>query len=607
MKKLLLALSLIVLAIFAVPQPTHASSRLIDGFSARVFIGDSGMADVTETITYNMGDMRLHGLKRIIPVAQTITDQGRTRYVNSRFELIGASEDGNDRVHFTQNSIDGGRNIRILVGDPNTTKTGTHNYTLHYRIGPVTFTDGNVDIVNYNVTGFDWDIALRNVNANITIPDGLAVKVYQCFTGAPGSKQSDCTNQLEGNTVFVKANSDVLPGHTLSLEVDLPTNTFSSYATITDTPPAGLSTGLTPLALYTVIGVGIYFMLMMGLVVFAITRSFVRHHLFKKETKRRTVIAQYEPPDQLKPAEISMLNFSDDYASSSAITATLIDLAVRGYLKIGEEKTKTVLRSASYRFTICKLLDGLEDYELETVKLVFGDASIDKDSSVVFVPSADTARQKLAISITDSVKNRLSQAGYFAVKTNKIGRFANKKHSLVNGLKNGYTIIIILFALAALALVFLPALAGFITFTVVAGLMIFIPIFIVFSMTQIRYTAKGYDEWAKVEGFKLFLSVTEQERIKFENAPKATPALFNKFLPYAIALGVEEKWSAQFANITMSPDQVNWYAGSSAAFDATAFSSSFVTSFTSSIGSTTSISSGGGGAGGVGGGGGGGW
>lgn len=607
MKKLLLALSLVALTIFVMPQHARAGSESIESFDARVFVDDSGMADVTETITYNMAGVQHHGLKRIIPVAQTITDQGRTRYLSNRLELLSVSEDGDDSVQFTQTSIDNGRNTEILIGDPATTKTGIHNYTLHYRLGPVTFTDGKADFVNYNVTGFTDDMILHNVSASVTVPDGSAIKIYKCFTGTPGAKQSDCTSKLEGNTITVKANSDIAPGHALSLEADLPIKTFTGYATITDTPPAGSSANLSKPALYTIFGVGIYFVFMIGLVIFAIVRGFVRHHLFKKETKRRTVIAQYEPPDQLKPAEISVLNASDDPISSTAITATLIDLAVRGYLKIGEEKAKTVFRSASYRFTICKALDGLEDYELDTVKLIFGETPLAKDASAVFAPNVDTTRASKATAITSNLKDRLSQAGYFEIKTNKIGRFANKKRSLGSGLKSGYTILAILFAMAVLALILSPGLIGLFVPIMIAGLMIFIPISIVFSMSQIRYTAKGYDEWAKVAGFKLFLSVTEQERIKFENAPKATPALFNKFLPYAIALGVEEKWSAQFANITISPDQVGWYAGSFANFDATAFSSSFVTSFTSSVGSTTSISSGGGGVGGVGGGSVGGW
>lgn len=608
MKKLLLALSLIALAIFVMPQYAHASSESIDGFSARIFIDDSGMADVTESITYNMGSTQHHGLQRIIPVAQTITDQGRTRYVSHRVELLSVSEDGDDSVPFTQNSIDSGQNIEVLIGNPATTKTGVHNYTLHYRIGPATFTDGKVDFINYNITGFTDDMTLRDVSASVTIPDGSAVKVYKCFTGASGSKQSDCTSSLEGNTISVKANSDIAPGQALSLEVDLPTNTFTDYATITDTPPAGSTGPLSTMSLYMIIGAVSYFAFIMLLIIYVLVRGIVRKYIFHKETKRRTVIAQYEPPDQLKPAEISIFDGGANMPiGSTAITATLIDLAVRGYLKIGEEKAKTTWRVASYRFTICKALDGLEDYELDTVKLVFDGTPTDKGASTVFAPNVDTARERLAMSITDSVKDRLTNDGYFVVKKSRFSKFTNKKrdkHSFL-GIMLAVGMIILMIARFSSFLSF--GSTGLLFLVVTGATMILIPILVVFSISHIRYSTQGYDELAKIEGFKLFLSVTEQERIKFENAPKATPALFNKFLPYAIALGVEEKWSAQFANITMSPDQVNWYAGSFATFDATAFSSSFVTSFTSSVGSTTSISSGGGGAGGVGGGSVGGW
>jgi uncharacterized membrane protein len=122
-----------------------------------------------------------------------------------------------------------------------------------------------------------------------------------------------------------------------------------------------------------------------------------------------------------------------------------------------------------------------------------------------------------------------------------------------------------------------------------------------------RRTGLGYEALNHLEGFKLFLSVTDKERFAFHNAPEKSPELFMKYLPYAVAFGVEKEWAKVFASLTIP--NPNWYEGSGgiSAFSATALTSdlaSFSTSFSASSG--TSGSSGGGSSGGGGGGGGGG-
>ena len=105
-------------------------------------------------------------------------------------------------------------------------------------------------------------------------------------------------------------------------------------------------------------------------------------------------------------------------------------------------------------------------------------------------------------------------------------------------------------------------------------------------------------------GLKDYINVAEKDRIAFHNAPEKNPELFEKLLPFAMALGVEKKWAEQFEGIyTQEP---NWYHGGiyGAHFSATSFGSS-LSNFSTSSGSTLSSSSSGGG-GGVGGGGGGG-
>ena len=135
-------------------------------------------------------------------------------------------------------------------------------------------------------------------------------------------------------------------------------------------------------------------------------------------------------------------------------------------------------------------------------------------------------------------------------------------------------------------------------------------------------TREGRAVLDRISGFKQYLSITEQDRLDRMQAPKDTLQLFERFLPYAIALGVENRWADRYTGLLAAAAATPgasqgfaWYSGSSSPWDDTG---SFVNSVGSSLASTVSSAStapgssggsGGGGSsgGGGGGGGGGGW
>ena len=131
-------------------------------------------------------------------------------------------------------------------------------------------------------------------------------------------------------------------------------------------------------------------------------------------------------------------------------------------------------------------------------------------------------------------------------------------------------------------------------------------------------TLFGRREMDKIEGFKLFLSVSEKDELNFRTPINKTPELFEKYLPYALALGVENQWAERFASILnteLTPEQggyrPGWYSGTTnwSMLGAAGFASSLSSSFSSAVSSSSvppGSSSGGGGGGFSGGGGGGG-
>jgi uncharacterized membrane protein len=128
-----------------------------------------------------------------------------------------------------------------------------------------------------------------------------------------------------------------------------------------------------------------------------------------------------------------------------------------------------------------------------------------------------------------------------------------------------------------------------------------------------KKTPLGAETKDDILGFKLFLSVTEKDRLDFHNAPERSPEQFMEFLPYAIALGIENKWAAQFASIYIP--EPSWYHGGvhgpflASAFvsDLSHFSGSVSSSFTSASRGGSGSGGGGSSGGGFGGGGGGSW
>lgn len=290
-------------------------------------------------------------------------------------------------------------------------------------------------------------------------------------------------------------------------------------------------------------------LLITGVVLLVFASLFVRWLIARRRRKRKVVIAQYEAPDGLLPGEIGYL--LDDAGDMKEITATLLHAAVRGYIAIKQTRAKSFWRGSKYELSQLKSFDGLQDFERTLLDAIFtGKQTIDMgDVSRTGVASA--------ISVVQArFKERLSSLGYY-------GSGKTTKRLWRRMLEHGVL------------------------------------------------TSQGADEWAKVAGFKLYLSVVEKDRLKFTDAPERTPERFSALLPYAVALGVEKEWAKQFEGIDVSP-AMGWYSGNNFAHGYVA--ASLVNDFSGDFGKTVassftppSSSSGGFSGGGAGGGGGGSW
>lgn len=277
--------------------------------------------------------------------------------------------------------------------------------------------------------------------------------------------------------------------------------------------------------------------------------------LWRYKTKyktHKTVVAQYEPYNGVLPMYTGVL--VDGNLDPRDITSGIVYLAEQGFLKIKktEKKVLFVFEVDDYEVTLLKPSNQIQvSFLSELMSLLFDDKK-DVAGSVVTLSELknSTTVQKKNFTLITKLRSELNAdlitAGFFE----KLWGFAFR-----------------------------------------------------------RRTVKGYEAQNYLQGFKLFLSMTEKERYTFHNAPEKSPEQFMEYLPYAIAFGVEKEWAEAFKDITIA--NPSWYDGGQAHnFSAVSLSSSlgaFSSSLaTSSVSSSSSGSSGGGSSGGGGGGGGGG-
>lgn len=243
-------------------------------------------------------------------------------------------------------------------------------------------------------------------------------------------------------------------------------------------------------------------------------------------------IVRYEPPEDLSPSEASIL--LEESTDIKHIIATIVDLAVRGKLKIVEKKKEGIFHGTEFEFT--RLTDDYTDlnkYEQKIMKALFekGDTVTEedlRDSFYVHVPPI------LKSMMSEVMKKRL-----FAKNPEKV-RVRYISFSFV------FTIPIILILVSVRW--FDP---GYYYLLIPGFVLSAVAIIIIANFMPAR-TEKGSLALSYVKGFREYLSTAEREEMEF-----ATPEIFQRNLPFAMALGVAKKWARRFESIPMEPP--SWY------------------------------------------------
>lgn len=555
---------------------------VITNFEADYYLANDdkqGRMKIVEDITVNFSGHN-HGIERAIPAEYKGNSlRLEVKEVSSRLST--------PTQYTTRNEND---NLVIRIGDPDRTITGEQHYLITYTVSNVIGFYDDHDELYWDINGDQWQQPFNQVRARIHLPEGLeADSQLKCFAGRFGAVNEEaCSINQEGSTIEASTLYALGSSETLTVVAGFKTGFFAPETTkekFMDMLPTLLKITLPPLI------IGGY--------------AFRRWWRYGRDPKGRgTIIPQYDAPMGLLPAETGMIvDFAADHKDT---TATIIDLAIKGYIKIIEEKKDRLILPDKMKYSL-ELVNNdaskLKDYEKELLTGLFTD--FNKGSAV----ELDALKNKLFTTVAkvhDQINKGLVKGGYFRSDPRKAGGRL-------------WVVMVLTLLSAGFGGAFLGG--AFILGVMLATIMVFI-----FALVMPARTLKGVEAKEHAEGLKLYMATAEADRIKMMQSPNApynmsaepkrTVELFEKLLPYAVVFGIEKEWAKEFKDIYSKPPE--WYSGShvssfNAGYIAGALSSGMGTqmanAFVSPSSSGGSGFGGGGGfsGGGGGGGGGGGW
>lgn len=470
---------------------------------------------------------------------------------------------------------------------------GLQRYQISYRLGGAMNAFTGHDELFWNTTGV-WPVPMAGVEIVVRLPGGAGVTAT-CYQGYSGFTE-ECAHAVDGASATYRTSRELYPGEQVTIVagwqkgiVAVGPPVVKDRVSIDDF----FTFDLLEFALSAVVtGLGSGFLGVMWWR-FGRDRAYTTIHYLTgnpaEHTRplwaRREIVVEFLPPDELRPAQMGVL--LDERADTLDVTATIIDLAVRGYLTIEEIPKKGWF--------------GSRDWELKKGAGKAGDVMLTYETTLwdsLFRDREAVRISKLKNTFYTTVNSVKSGLYKDAVKAGWYSRNPETMRGVWLGVGAG-----LLVAGAALTVGAAWLFARPLIFAPVAvcGLVLML-----FSNAMPRRTAKGSEALRRVLGFREYVATAETHLHEFNEAQN----IFARYLPYAIVFGCVEKWAEAFAKIgvNVATQTAGWYSGVHA-FNATAFGRemrSFSSGVSSAIASTPGSSGGSGFSGGSSGGGGGG-
>jgi uncharacterized membrane protein len=522
-------LCLALCVLWAVPAAAQRT-LVIERFDATIEVRPDGSILVEEVISPRFTGS-WNGIFRNIPI-QYRTPQG----LNYTLRLDVASITGaeGEPLKYEASRERHYRKLKIWIpGAQDTTKTVTIRY---FVSNGLRFFEEH-DELYWNVTGDEWEVPIESASAFIRLPEGVAGVRASAFRGAYGSpEQAEAIVEADG--VRVRAVDGL--GFREGLTAVVGWNPGIVHRPTAAEKAAGVLYSNVPLLIPVVVFFGM----------FRLWRSRGR------DPEMAPVVTRYEPPANMTPAELGTL--VDGKPDMRDITASIVDLAVRGYVHIEESGSEGFLglfSSKDYQFTLKKPRSewaNLRPHEVDLLEAMFRSGD-----DAVSLSALKNRFYKHLPGLRNQLYGGLVSGGLYTGRPDRV-----RALYIIGGIVAGA-----LLAVAGgtiMSSLGMQPVAGIFA-GILSGLIV-----VLFGWFMPSRTVRGTRELEKVLGFQEFLSRVEADRM---DRTIRTPEMFEKFLPYAMALGVADNWAKAFEGIYTEPPQ--WYTGPSTmhAFNPSMFSS----------------------------------
>ncbi|MEJ2591222.1 MAG: DUF2207 domain-containing protein [Candidatus Thiodiazotropha sp.] len=635
-----LLLLLLAVAAFA----AHADERILD-FNSDITVLADGSMQVTETIRVRAeGNAIKRGIYRDFP-----TDY-RDRYGNRyhvAFDVTDVRRDGGSEDSHTEQRANG---VRLYLGSANRMlATGIHVYEIAYRTDRQLGFFADHDELYWNVTGNGWNFPIDHASARIHLPSGIGSDEIkpEGYTGYSGDKGSDYRAQVTEDGAFFETTRPLAANEGLTIVVSWPKGHVHEpdrqerlgYLLDDNRELAAAGGGLILLTLY--------YLLVWARV--------------GRDPEAGVIMPHYQPPDGFSPASMRFIQRMG-YDHKTFATA-VVGLAVKGYLRIEEkaddfqvERTDTagtakgklgpgekVLLDKLFRHgSVMEFVQS--NHSAISTAIDAHKAALQRNYEKAFfvtnrlylIPGILITLITLVASVLIGTPGSDKAGGIFMMiwlsgwsaavvflARSAISAWRNARNTL--SYASAITTTFVALPFLIFEFIGLGVLFSFTSFSMIAILLIAIALNLLFYQLLKAPTRAGRKLLDRIDGFRLYLELAEGEELRLAGAPEPTPQLFENYLPYAMALNLEQHWAERFSGVFAALDKreqtyrPGWYRGShfsgrtAGAFAGTlggGFSSAIAASSTAP-GSRSGSSSGGGGGGfsggGGGGGGGGGW
>ena len=556
-----------------------AQEKILD-YNSHIIVKPNGELLITETIKVNVEHKQIkRGIYRDFPTTYTLSNGNQHRV---GFELISVSRNGRPEPFHTQERSNG---IRIYIGkNSEYVAKGEQTYEIFYKTNRQIQFLANRDELYFNAIGHGFVFPIQKASATVTLPAGADILDYMAYTGAVGSQSQQANytrtfpfevtieaakalNSYEGMTVVVAWNKGIiLP----------PSDTQQMQWFVADHKVSILAAG-------SFIAILLYFMLAWFFV--------------GRDPKGGAVIPLFTPPHGLSPAACQFI--LDRKMQPSSFSAALVNMAVKGFLTIKPN-------GDGYLLTKTGKTPPLFPSEAALNKWLFGTNMEQQEIGGTYSPTIANAKKQLQTVLTkEYAKQNFSnnrgfffiglalsiclgilmailssrfEVIFFAVFASMFGvilvssiRNSLRRSRANTGWKILFGIFPMLFPILFIALIGQPFLSDISLnsesialplYFLSAGLLLTL-----FYWLLEAPTVAGRKTLDEIEGFKLYLSVAEKDLLNFNNPPEKTAELFERYLPYAIALGVENEWGEKFTAIlatgaTANQSNLDWYDSS---------------------------------------------